>query len=227
MESGAQQCVDLDGRGRAGVDGVDDLGVVDALEVDGGDAELAVAELALNDHERDAFAGHLDGVGVSQLMRGEASPHAGSRGSPTHVSARGGVSPVATARSPRDDAKQRSDWELEPCVKPWLQLLSAPRVHADFAASSAFAVANEQRSPSLVEVGFAERERFLNAQAGTPQDHDQASRPLPMRAVAGTSPSFALRHQSESARISLRGAGRASKRKPRNPSGPLRRSTRT
>jgi len=32
--SAAQQGVDLDDRGVAGVDGVDDLGVVDALEVD-------------------------------------------------------------------------------------------------------------------------------------------------------------------------------------------------
>ncbi len=118
-------------------------------------------------------------------MRGETSPHAGSGGSPTQVSARGGVGPVPAARCPGDDAQQRSDWELEPCVKPWLQLLPAPRVHADFAAASALAVTNEQRSPSLIEVGFSERERFLDAQAGTPQDYDQASQPLPMRAVAG------------------------------------------
>jgi hypothetical protein len=45
------------------VDGVDDLGVVDALEIDRGDAEVAVSELALDDDQRDAFAGHLDGVG--------------------------------------------------------------------------------------------------------------------------------------------------------------------
>jgi hypothetical protein len=38
------------------VDGVDDLAVVDALQVDGGDAEVGVAELALDDVERDAFA---------------------------------------------------------------------------------------------------------------------------------------------------------------------------
>jgi hypothetical protein len=35
--------------------------------------------------------------------------------------------------------------------------------HADFTASSAFAVADEQRSAPLVEVGFAQRERFLDA----------------------------------------------------------------
>jgi hypothetical protein len=47
------------------VNGVDDLGVVDSLEVDRGDAEVAVPELALNDDERDAFVGHLDSVGVA------------------------------------------------------------------------------------------------------------------------------------------------------------------
>jgi hypothetical protein len=36
----------------AGVDGVEDLGVVDLLEMDARDAEVAVAELALNDDQR-------------------------------------------------------------------------------------------------------------------------------------------------------------------------------
>ena len=44
----------------SGVDGADDLGVVDALEVDRGDAEVGVAELALDDVQGHAFAGHLD-----------------------------------------------------------------------------------------------------------------------------------------------------------------------
>ena len=48
------------GRG-AGVDGLDHLGVVDALEVIE-DAELAVAERALDDDERHALVGQLDGV---------------------------------------------------------------------------------------------------------------------------------------------------------------------
>jgi len=47
------------------VDGVDDLGVVDSLEVDRGDAQVGVAELALDDVERDAFVCHLDRVGVA------------------------------------------------------------------------------------------------------------------------------------------------------------------
>ncbi len=33
--------------------------------------------LALDDVERDAFPGHLDGVGVAELVRGEAPPYPG------------------------------------------------------------------------------------------------------------------------------------------------------
>jgi hypothetical protein len=59
---------------RSSADRGDDLGVVDALEVDRGDAEVCVAELALDHVERDPFAGHLDGVRVSELVRCKAPP---------------------------------------------------------------------------------------------------------------------------------------------------------
>jgi hypothetical protein len=61
------------------VDGVDDLGVVDALQVDGGDSEVGVSELTLDDHERYALSGHIDGVGVTQLVWCEASALVGAR----------------------------------------------------------------------------------------------------------------------------------------------------
>ena len=38
-----------------------------------------MAELPLYDVERDAFAGHLDGVGVAELVRREAASHPGPR----------------------------------------------------------------------------------------------------------------------------------------------------
>jgi hypothetical protein len=62
------------------VDGVEDLGVVDALQVDGGDAKVAVAELASDDDQRDAFAGHLDSVRVAELRWREAPAHTGRGG---------------------------------------------------------------------------------------------------------------------------------------------------
>jgi hypothetical protein len=57
------------------MNGVDDLVVNDALEVYGRDSQVSVSELALDDDEQDAFAGHLNRVGVSELMRRKATSH--------------------------------------------------------------------------------------------------------------------------------------------------------
>jgi hypothetical protein len=43
---------------------------------------FAVAELALDDDQRDALAGELNGMCVTELVRREASPHARPDGSP-------------------------------------------------------------------------------------------------------------------------------------------------
>jgi hypothetical protein len=50
------------------------------LKVDGGDSQVAVAELALIDDQRDAFAGHLDRVGVAERVWRKATPHSCRRG---------------------------------------------------------------------------------------------------------------------------------------------------
>jgi hypothetical protein len=91
------------------VDGVDDLGAVDPLEVDRGDAEVAVAELALVDHERHTFASHFDGVGVSQLMWGEPSADTCCDGRAAQLGSSGGSRPLATTRPAVDDTEQRAD----------------------------------------------------------------------------------------------------------------------
>ena len=73
------------------MDGFDDLGVVDALQVDRRDAEVVVAELALDHDQRHAFARQLDGVRVPELVRREASAHAGRDGGPAQVRSGGGA----------------------------------------------------------------------------------------------------------------------------------------
>jgi hypothetical protein len=72
------------------MDGLDDLGVIDALKVDRGDAEVAVAEWPLDDDQRLAFASHLDRVGVSELVRSETPAH-------TRCGGRQGESPTRAA----------------------------------------------------------------------------------------------------------------------------------
>jgi hypothetical protein len=67
------------------VDRVDDLGAVDALEVDGCDSEVRVTELALDHDQRHAFVCHLDGVGVSELVGREAPSDPGRSGCATQL----------------------------------------------------------------------------------------------------------------------------------------------
>jgi hypothetical protein len=59
------------------VDGVDDLGVVDAAHVGGGEPEVGVTELPLDDHQRDALSADLDCVGVAELVRGKPAADPG------------------------------------------------------------------------------------------------------------------------------------------------------
>ena len=67
------------------MDRVDDFSVVDALKVDGGDAEVGVPELALDDVQRDAFTSHLDSMRMAQLMRREAPAHTSLDGEMAHL----------------------------------------------------------------------------------------------------------------------------------------------
>jgi hypothetical protein len=69
VESGARG----DHRGLSGVDGGDDLGVVDPLEIDGGHAEVGLPQLALDDVERDPLVGEFDGMGVGGVGAGRTA----------------------------------------------------------------------------------------------------------------------------------------------------------
>src|SRR3954453_15856467 len=85
----AERYVDGDHRRPPGVDGVDDLRAVDALQVDRSDPEVRVPELTLDHDERDAFAGHLDGVSMAELVWRESPPPAGSCGGVAQLGACG------------------------------------------------------------------------------------------------------------------------------------------
>jgi len=61
------------------VDGVDDLRAIDPLQVDRGDTEVRVPELALDHDQGDALVRHLDCMSVAELMRGESPTDTGER----------------------------------------------------------------------------------------------------------------------------------------------------
>jgi hypothetical protein len=145
------------------VDGFDDLAVVDALQVDRGDAEVAVAELALDDDQCHAFASELDGMRVPELVRREAPTDAGRDGGPAELSSGRRTGPVPAWRWSVNDAEQRTDRKLDSQLEPRAKLLPGPSVHADVAASSALAVADELCAATVIEIGFGEAEGFLNS----------------------------------------------------------------
>src|ERR1700748_3099125 len=57
------------------VDGADDLAAIDALQVDGGDADVGMPKWPWDDYERDACVGHFDRVGVPELVGCEPPSH--------------------------------------------------------------------------------------------------------------------------------------------------------
>ncbi len=65
------------GRG-ALVDGVNDLGLSIPRRIDRRNRKIGVAELALNDQQRDSLARHLHSMSVPELMRREPAPRTGS-----------------------------------------------------------------------------------------------------------------------------------------------------
>ena len=66
-------------------------------------------ELALDDVQRHALAGELQGVRVAQLVRRKPAPDAGAGGDPPKLGADGGARPRSSAGRAVDDAQQRPD----------------------------------------------------------------------------------------------------------------------
>jgi hypothetical protein len=108
------------------VHGVDDLGVVNPLQVNRGDPEMGVPELALDDHQRDALMGHLDRVRMPQLVGREATPDPRHRGSSSQLAARGRRLPVASGGQAVDHAQQWADGEPDAELLPGFELLLIP-----------------------------------------------------------------------------------------------------
>ena len=118
-------------------------------------------------------------------MGREASPHAGVPRHAPKLRARRRGRPRPPARRSVDDAEQRPNRQLDAHREPRLELLPGPVVHAHLAAAAALAASHQQRSATRVQVGFGERERLVDTQAGAPEHDDQPTQPAAVHAVAG------------------------------------------
>jgi hypothetical protein len=128
----------------------------------------------------DTFAGHLDGVRVTELVWGEAAAHARLCGDAAEVVARRSGRPWPSACLPVNDAEQRPDRDLYPAREPASELFEAPVVHPDFAPLAALALADEQRASGRVEVRFGQRHRLADPKAGPPEHDNQGAQPQPV-----------------------------------------------
>jgi hypothetical protein len=81
---------------------------------------------------------------------------------------------MAPARRPLDDAQEWADRKLASQLEPRLQLLPRPTVHADLAPAPALTAPHEKRAAGLVEIAFGQLQRFVDPEAGSPEDHYQA-----------------------------------------------------
>jgi hypothetical protein len=147
--------------------------------------EVGVAELALDDQERNAFVGQLEGVRVAELVRAESPADAGDRRRVSQLRASGRDGPAPAARRSGDVAEQRPDREFYAGGEPRLQLLPGPVVHADLAAAAALAAAHQHGAAPRVKIRLGEGERLADTQSGAPQHDDQSAQALPMNGLAG------------------------------------------
>lgn len=64
---------------------IDDLTAIDALQIDRGDPEIGVPELALDHIERDTLARHLHRMRMAKLMGCESPTHRSLAGKPSEL----------------------------------------------------------------------------------------------------------------------------------------------
>src|SRR4051794_41830073 len=87
----------------------DDFAAIDALQVDRGDAEVRVTELALDDVERHTLSRHLDGMRVPELMRSEAPANTRLAAEPAEVGTDGALGPRPSGGRGGDHTGERPD----------------------------------------------------------------------------------------------------------------------
>jgi hypothetical protein len=98
-----------DHRRGALVDGVHDLGVVDAAPVHRRDPEVGMPELPLDDHQRDALTRHLDRVCMPELMWRQPATHPGCDRGVAQLDADPGRGARPSASRAAQDTEQRAD----------------------------------------------------------------------------------------------------------------------
>jgi hypothetical protein len=157
------------------VGGRDDLLRGDALQVGAGRRQVGVlAELALDQRQRDPLVQQLHSVGMAELVRGQAPAHPGINRGAVQLKPRGGGRPGVAARGSDDHAKQRSDGGF---ARSCSQVCNADHPHGSIPTSRrrsffpCLTRIDPRRSSRSVSVSG---QRLVDPQPGAPEHDDQA-----------------------------------------------------
>jgi hypothetical protein len=143
-------------------------------------------ELALDDQERNSFAGDLDGVRVPNLMGREPAPHPGCLSGAAQLRSQARRRAWSSACRAAQRAGQSADRQRRTVSEPWDELLPGPAIHSDLAPLAAFPAPDEDGTARLIEIGLNQRQRLADPETGAPQHNDQAPEPETVGIITGS-----------------------------------------
>jgi hypothetical protein len=153
---------------------LDDLGAIDALQVDRGDTEVAVPQLALDNDQRHPLTSHLHCVRVTQLVGSKAPANSRFDRGPSQLGARSTGGPRAAPRASVDDAEQRT-----------MGNLTRASSHGSSSCQPQSSMPTSRRRPSLPRRTSSEPRRW--SRSGSRSDSASSMR-SPARHNTTTSP---------------------------------------
>ena len=163
---------------------IDDLAAVDPLQIDRGDPEVSVPELALDHIERDTLARHLHRMRMAKLMGRKSPTDSSLAGKAAELGSSRWRRPWPPGRGPVDHAEQRTDRQPHPVLQPWSELLPSPIVHAHLAALSTLPVSDQHCSASGLMIRLGQHQRLADPQPCPPQHDDQTAEPQARRSAS-------------------------------------------
>ena len=140
-------------------------------------------ELTLYDQERDPLAGHLDSVGVPELVGCEPTPDSGGQRGPMQLGTDPGRRAWPPAGRAAQNAEERADRQGPAQLEPRVELLPRPAVHPDLPPATTLSSTDQDGPPLAVKIGLSQRQRLADPQPGTPEHDDQSAQPHRLRSV--------------------------------------------
>lgn len=158
----------------ASIEGLEDGGGREVVEVVDGGEDAAVAELPRDDGDVDAFGAELGGVGVAEAVGVDALGDAGASSERGEHAADGGGGDGATG--PRAEERRGGGRaERFAVAEPFVEEAESAGVDADGARVAAFGEEDADGAGVGVDVVRAERECFAEAEPGAVEERDECA----------------------------------------------------